>query len=855
MLVKPKKLVIVVLFIILIILLLPQKSVVAQPLGWSEDVRLTHNTNNSVHPVVGVWENYVHVFWLEQIPGPGSEYDIFYKRSTDAGKTWEDTKKLIDTDKVLGHLSVALNRSTIHLVWWDKRSGSDKIYYTKSNNSGQNWEIERDIISPSSGKEPNIAICGNNLHVVYMNDFKLYYVNSTDNGISWSEAQQLTGSIRDSAHPTIAVNESNIHITWMDHSDKYGNPTAGAIFYMNSTDGGLTWSEDINLTEMDLDATFPYIEVNMSIIHVVYSKEITGLWQGYYRRSEDNGNTWSEEIKILNSSNDIYVDSFSIEKDEIHVVGGTFYISDEEIYYVKGYNNGQNWDPHIRVTYSPGNSQRANIIAYNNTLHVVWQDYRDGDGDPEIYYKQYPIYADLLISPDDITFSDNIPNTGMITQINATIQNIGDENASATIEFWDGNPNSGGVFINSTNVTVNIMESANAMINWIPITNGTHDIYVKITNTLETNLSNNIANKSVLVNREPELNSIPSTYTLNEDSIENQLINLTEYASDDLDSWNELTFNVISYSNSSIVNVSIFDGHFLSVDVLTGSVNDNWNGTLEIVIEVIDTLGLTNVSNQFKVAVIEVNDAPLVLNPLTDFEIEEDTSDSASVNLTNIFFDSDNSSLYYTYLGNINICVIIHDNGSVTFTPSENWTGSEIITFYATDNLTTPISAEVTITVIGINDPPIITILSPSNNSNHMTSDMIYFNITVFDVDSNSFTYLWDFGDGTTSILKNTTHQFSEAGIYNVTITVNDGLDSETKVVTIIVEPKTTDGDENGVIDDEDESDNLTYLWILMVIIIVVLLLFFFIWRRAKTRKDNSDIENSVAEDGKELSE
>ncbi|UCG70281.1 MAG: exo-alpha-sialidase [Thermoplasmata archaeon] len=386
------------------------------PIGWSEDIRLTNNTNNSGQAVVGVWENYVHVFWLEQIPGPGSEYDIFYRRSTDASRTWEDTRKLIDTDKVLGHLSVALNQSTIHLVWWDKRSGIDRIYYTKSNDSGQNWETERDIISPSSGKEPNIAISGNNLHVVYMNDFKLYYLNSSDNGISWSEAQQLTGSIRDSAHPEISVNESNVHIVWMDHYDKNGQSTLGAIFYMNSTDGGLSWSEDINLTEMDLDATYPYIAVNKSIIHIVYSKELAGLWQGYYRRSEDNGITWSEEIKILNSSNDIYVDSFSIEKDKIHAVGGAVYISNEEIYYVEGYNNGQNWDPQIMITYSPGNSQRAKITVYEGKLHVAWHDYRDGN--PEIYYKYYPFYhppTNLTIDMwgTNLTLNWTTPQTGL----------------------------------------------------------------------------------------------------------------------------------------------------------------------------------------------------------------------------------------------------------------------------------------------------------------------------------------------------------------------------------------------------------------------------------------------------------
>jgi PKD repeat protein len=175
--------------------------------------------------------------------------------------------------------------------------------------------------------------------------------------------------------------------------------------------------------------------------------------------------------------------------------------------------------------------------------------------------------------------------------------------------------------------------------------------------------------------------------------------------------------------------------------------------------------------------------------------------------------------------------VIIHENGSVTFIPAENWSGIETITFYATDNLTGPISKDVTITVVPINDPPIITVTSPVNNSHHFTSDSIYFNITVHDIDNDTFTYLWDFNDETTSTLKNVTHQFSEAGIYNVSITVNDGLDSERKWAAVVVEPVTAD--------DEETKSDLPLIWFLSPIIIVIILLLFLSWWRFKAKKES----------------
>jgi PKD repeat protein len=56
------------------------------------------------------------------------------------------------------------------------------------------------------------------------------------------------------------------------------------------------------------------------------------------------------------------------------------------------------------------------------------------------------------------------------------------------------------------------------------------------------------------------------------------------------------------------------------------------------------------------------------------------------------------------------------------------------------------------------------------------------------DKSTGSFTsYLWNFGDKTTSTLQNPVHKYTKAGKYTVTLKVKNAAGSNTKTMSIIV--------------------------------------------------------------------
>jgi hypothetical protein len=117
-------------------------------------------------------------------------------------------------------------------------------------------------------------------------------------------------------------------------------------------------------------------------------------------------------------------------------------------------------------------------------------------------------------------------------------------------------------------------------------------------------------NLYVLTDEAPKLLSQIPDFEMDEDSMQSDQINLREYFSDDYDSIDNIQFSLVSYTNESVVFVELLANGFLSIDAATGPTNDNWTGTVEILVNASDRWGSTTFSNMFKVIIKNVPDPP-----------------------------------------------------------------------------------------------------------------------------------------------------------------------------------------------------------------------------------------------------
>jgi hypothetical protein len=201
---------------------------------WGATKRLTWTTGYSERSsLVNDSNDEMHLIWTDNTPGND---EIFYMKSTDGGSTWTTAKRLTwntgFSHSRKGCLSVdSLGR--VHVVWHDKTPGNIEVFYKRSTNGGVTWEASKRLTWTSGDScQPQITMDSNNdIHIVWYdwppNNPEIYYKRSTNGGVSWFPSERLSWNSGFSFSPALAADSNNVvHVVWYDNT-----PGQSEIFY------------------------------------------------------------------------------------------------------------------------------------------------------------------------------------------------------------------------------------------------------------------------------------------------------------------------------------------------------------------------------------------------------------------------------------------------------------------------------------------------------------------------------------------------------------------------------------------------------------------------------------------------
>ena len=195
--------------------------------------------------------------------------------------------------------------------------------------------------------------------------------------------QRLSNNAEHSYSPAIAVSESNVHVVW----DDYSLGGDGEIFYKRSMDNGNTWSWQ-RLSSNDGGSLWASIAVSGSNIHVVWHDFTLGGFfnpEIFYKRSTNNGASWSWQ-RLSNNSGFSLEPAIAVWGSNVHVVWQDYTFGNHEIFYKRSTDGGYTWRWQ-RLSNNTEWSGHPAIAVSGSNVHVVWADDTLG-GNREIFYKR-----------------------------------------------------------------------------------------------------------------------------------------------------------------------------------------------------------------------------------------------------------------------------------------------------------------------------------------------------------------------------------------------------------------------------------------------------------------------------------
>ncbi|MBN1448751.1 MAG: exo-alpha-sialidase [Bacteroidetes bacterium] len=235
--------------------------------SWGEDRCITPDSLECSFPAIACDSTNVHVVYF--VP---HENKNTYIRSTDAGEHWTEGVKISGLDWSY-FISIAADGSLVHAVYIGWTWGRNDIYYRRSTDGGKSWGKEvRFTDAPGWKHGQTVVAAGDDVHVVwydYRTGFSdIHYCYSSDGGAHWGEEEPIMVTPYDCFFQTLAVSGQTLHLAWVDTRNDPGD-----IYYCRSDDAGGSWGPEEQVVSSPLRSRYPFLAVAGDALHLLWTDE------------------------------------------------------------------------------------------------------------------------------------------------------------------------------------------------------------------------------------------------------------------------------------------------------------------------------------------------------------------------------------------------------------------------------------------------------------------------------------------------------------------------------------------------------------------------------------------------------
>ncbi len=265
---------------------------------WTMPINITDTMGKAIYPCIAVSGKNIHVVWLDTLKGLSASY---YIHSIDGGNTWSP-KMCLDTNTKYWP-SVAASGTNVYVAFnklFSQTPYNTEIYLARSLDNGTTWSAEQ-LVSNANGRseDQSIEVKGSHIHMSWNDNrtgiMQIYSRESYDGGATWANEMQVSNAVSpNSCYTTMtSLDGNNVDIV-------YGQTTSSAwdVWLRPSSDTGTTWSTGVPITNANPSGLYPHMVRSGNNLFVAYMQIVSPAWKNWYLNSTDGGMTWSAPVQI-----------------------------------------------------------------------------------------------------------------------------------------------------------------------------------------------------------------------------------------------------------------------------------------------------------------------------------------------------------------------------------------------------------------------------------------------------------------------------------------------------------------------------------------------------------------------------
>lgn len=213
----------------------------------------------------------------------------------------------------------------------------------------------------------------------------LLFLFSMVNAQDWEPDVHLVQSNSECSNSVIKTFENFVHVVWIDYRD---NPSQGEVYYKRSLDNGQSWEPGRRLTDLLVNSTDVSMAVFADNVHIVWTETIAGGTEIYYLRSTNFGQDFHPEVRMTYSNSQAAFASVALFENNIHLVWEDYRDGNTELYYKNSFDNGNSWSPGQRLTNSNMLQYKPKIAVFESNVYIVYCDNTFAPLNGEVFFKR-----------------------------------------------------------------------------------------------------------------------------------------------------------------------------------------------------------------------------------------------------------------------------------------------------------------------------------------------------------------------------------------------------------------------------------------------------------------------------------